>query len=194
VMRAGGGRARLGTDQLTYTPDDRVMVTARLRDASLGPVDDPSLRVEVLRAGAVLATVPMAPVPGSVGLYEAELQRFEAAGRYEVRLVGERADELIAEDGGAELKTAFKVIGSNGPLEYADTTLNLPLLETIAQLSGGKVVTPYRAGELASLFLSDRDERLETRETTLWDSAWVLGLLGLLLGGEWVIRRAGGLP
>jgi len=194
VLRAGGERARLGTDQLIYTPDDRVKVTARLRDASLGPVDDPSLRVEVMRAGTVLATVPLAPVEGSVGLYEADLPPLEAAGRYEVRLAGERAGELIAEDGGSELKAAFKVVGSGGPLEFADTTLNLPLLETIAQWSGGKVVTPYRAGELPGLFVSERDERLETRETSLWDSAWLLGLLGLLLGGEWVTRRAGGLP
>lgn len=194
VMRAGGERVRLGTDQLTYTPDDRVKVTARLRDDALSPVDDPSLRVEVLRAGAVAGSVPMTPVAGSAGLYEAVLERFDTVGRYEVRLVGERAASLIVEDGGGELTAAFKVVGSHGPLEFADTTLNLPLLETIAQLSGGAVVTPYRAGELTGLFLSDRDEREETRESSLWDSAWILGLLGLLLGSEWVIRRGGGLP
>ncbi len=194
VMRSGGERVRLGTDQLTYTPDDRARVTARLRDKSLKPVDDGSLHAEVLRDGVVLASVAMTAVAGSNGLYEAELDRFPKAGKYEVRLRGGRADDLIREDGAQELKTGFSVVGSRGPVELAETTLNQPLLETVAQLSGGKVVAPDQAGELASLFLTDKNEREEIRETSLWDSGWVLGLLAILLTGEWVIRRAGGLP
>ncbi len=194
VMRSGGTRARLGTDQLTYTPDDRAKVTARLRDKSLKPVDDGSLHAEVLRDGAVLASVPMKAVAGSDGLYEADLDRFAKAGKYAVRLRGERADGLIQEDGAGELKTGFRVVGSRGPVELAETTMNLPLLQTIADLSGGKVVSPDKTGELAALFLTDKNERMEIRESALWDSGWVMGLLALLLTSEWVIRRAGGLP
>ncbi len=194
VMRSGGERVRLGTDQLTYTPDDRAKVTARLRDKSLKPVDDSTLHAEVLRDGAVLANVTMTAVAGSNGLYESELQRFAKAGKYEVRLRGGRADDLIREDGAQELKTGFRVVGSRGPVELAETTLNRPLLESVAQLSGGKVVGPDQTGELAALFLTDKNEREEIRETSLWDSGWVLGLLGILLTSEWVIRRAGGLP
>ncbi|MEY3897919.1 MAG: hypothetical protein RLZZ214_3440 [Verrucomicrobiota bacterium] len=194
TLRSGGERARLGTDQLTYTPDDRPKVTARLRDKSLKPVDDGSLRAEVLRDGKVLANVAMSAVPGSNGLYEANLDRFTNAGKYEVRLRGDQADGLIKEDGAGDLKTGFRVVGSRGPVELAETTLNLPLMETIAQLSGGKVVSPDKTSELAALFLTDKNEREEIRETSLWDSAWILGLLAVLLGSEWVSRRAGGLP
>ncbi len=194
TLRSGGARARLGTDQLTYTPDDRAKVTARLRDKSLKPVEDGSLRAEVLRDGKPMANVAMTAIPGSSGLYEANLDRFTKAGKYEVRLRGERADGLIREDGSRELRTGFRVVGSRGPVELAETTLNLPLLETVAQLSGGKVVSPDKTGELAALFLTDKNEREEIRETGLWDSGWVLGLLAALLGTEWVTRRSGGLP
>lgn len=194
VMRAGGDRARLGTDQLTYTPDDPVKLTARLRDTSLKPVDDTSLRAEVFRDGQKVTTVPMKAVAGSNGLYEAAVDRLTEAGRYEVRMQGEKADALVREDGAAELKAGFRVVGSRGPVELSETTLNLPLLETIAELSGGKVVSTENAGLLAALFLSEKDKHEETREITLWDRPWVLALLALLLGGEWVIRRAGGLP
>jgi len=194
VMRAGGSRARLGTDQLTYTPDDPVKLTARLRDTSLQPVDDTTLRADVFRDGQKVTTVPMKAVAGSNGLYEAEVDRLAEAGRYEVRMQGEKADALVREDGAAELKAGFRVVGSRGPVELAETTLNLPLLETVAELSGGKVVSTENAGLLAALFLSDKDKHEETREITLWDRPWVLALLALLLGGEWVIRRAGGLP
>jgi len=194
VMRAGGSRARLGTDQLTYTPDDAVQLTARLRDASLKPVDDTSLRADVFRDGQKITTVPMKEVAGSDGLYEAAVDRLAEAGRYEVRVQGDRADGLVAEDGANELKAGFRVVGSRGPIELAETTLNLPLLQTVAELSGGKVVSTENAGLLAALFLTDKDKHQETREITLWDRPWVLALLALLLGGEWVIRRAGGLP
>lgn len=194
VLRAGGARARLGTDQLTYTPDDRPLVTARLRDASAKPVDDPKPRAEVWRDGKVLGTVPLVAVKDSNGLYEARLDRFPAAGKYEVRLRGERADGLIREDGAQSLKAGFRVVGSRGPVELAETTLNLPLLETVAQLSGGKVVAPDRTGELADLFLTDKNAHDEVRETALWDNGWVMALFAGLLAAEWVARRAGGLP
>jgi len=64
----------------------------------------------------------------------------------------------------------------------------------VADLSGGKVVSADQAGELSGLFLKESNERHEVRETSLWDSGWVLGLLAMLLGTEWVIRRGGGLP
>ncbi|MEO5917816.1 MAG: hypothetical protein ABIS50_26525 [Luteolibacter sp.] len=194
VLRSGGARARLGTDQLTYTPDDRVKVTARLRDQSLKPVDDNSLQAEILSEGKVLSSVPLTAVENSNGLYEANLERFTKGGKYEIRLRGDKADTLIKEDGAKELKTGFQVVGSRGPIELAETTLNRPLLETIAGLSGGKVVSPDKTADLAALFLTEKNQRDEIRESSLWDSGWLLGLLAILLGSEWVIRRAGGLP
>jgi hypothetical protein len=194
ILRSGGTRARLGTDQLTYTPDDRVKVTARLRAVDLTPVDDPSLRAEVLSGGKLVATVPLTAVADSNGLYEADLEPFSKAGGYEIRLRGDQTDALVKEDGARELKAGFKIVGSRGPVELAETTMNRPLLETIAGLSGGKVVAPDKAGDLAALFLTEKNEREEIRESSLWDSGWILGLMAILLGSEWVIRRAGGLP
>lgn len=189
--RGGSGGARIGTDQLAYTPDDVVKVEARLRDGSLAPVFDPSLTVDVTRDGRLLASLPLAAVEGSNGLHEAAAGPFAEAGRYELRLRGDRVEELAA---GGDPVAAFRVVGSRGPVELADVTLNRPLLDGIASLSGGKVVDPYRAGELADLFLSDKRRREETRETPLWDHWIVLSLAALLLGAEWTLRRSGGLP
>lgn len=194
VLRAGGARVRLGTDQLTYTADDRIKVTARLRDGELNPVTDGDLKVELVKDGEVIASVPLAAVTGSNGLHEAGLEPLAKPGHYEVRLRGHQADRLAAEDGNAAVTAGFRVVGSRGPVELAETTLNRPLLETVAELSGGKVVDAARAGDLAGLFLKEGDSRREVRETPLWDNALVLGLFALLLAAEWVIRRGGGLP
>ncbi|HVJ46406.1 MAG TPA: hypothetical protein VM511_08485, partial [Luteolibacter sp.] len=194
TLRSGGDRARLGTDQLTYTPDDKIKLTARLRDDQLNPVDDDSLQADVLLDGKKVTSVPLKAVENSNGLYEAEMKPFDHSGRYEVSIRGDKAASLVRQDGGEKLTTNFRVVGSRGPIELAETTLNLPLLETIAQLSGGKVVLPDKTADLTSLFLTEKDERLETRETSLWDTAWILGLLAVVLSAEWITRRAGGLP
>jgi hypothetical protein len=194
AMRAGGERVRLGTDQLTYTPDDDLRVIARLRDAEMNPVADASLRAEILRDGEVVSTVPLVPVAGSDGLYEVKAGRLEQAGRYQVRLRGERAEALAREDGMGAVAVGIRVVGSRGPVELAETTLNLPLLETIAGLSGGKVVDAGGVASLIPLFVTEEDERMEVRETRLWDQPWVLLLLVVPLAAEWILRRAGGLP
>jgi hypothetical protein len=194
VLRAGGARVRLGTDQLTYTADDRIKLTARLRDTELSPVQDGELMADLVRDGVVVTSVPLAVTENSNGLHEAELEPLAEPGRYEVKLRGKEADRLSAEDGNAAVSAGFRVVGSRGPVELAETTLNLGLLETVADLSGGRVVEADQAGELTGLFLKEGDAKRELRETPLWDNALVLGLFALLLSVEWVMRRGGGLP
>ena len=195
TLRAGSNNLRLGTDQLTYTPDDKPKVIARLRNPDLTPVTDAEPKAEVVdQQGKVVATAPMTQVEGSEGLYEVTLDNFKNAGRYEVRVVGKEVKALLNNDGEKEIKTGFRVIGSRGPIELAETTLNLPLVQSIADLSGGRVVTPDKISELKNLFISEKEDDYETRETSLWDNGWMLGLFALLLTGEWVMRRSGGLP
>lgn len=184
-LRSGNDRAALGTDQLTYTPDDPVRVTARLRDAEMNPLSDPSLRAEILRDGKQVATLPLAPVAGSNGLHEGKAPPFSEPGIYQIRLAG-KGDDAPA--------TRFRVVGSRGPVELADTTMDLPLLENAASASGGKVVKPDGAADLLPLFLSQESSRMEVRETPLWDNAVVFGSLALILAAEWWLRRSSGLP
>ncbi|WP_193211465.1 hypothetical protein [Luteolibacter marinus] len=194
VLRAGASRVRLGTDQLTYTADDKITVTARLRDSELSPVESTDLTAELVRDGQVLTSVAMSAVENSSGLYEAVMEPLADAGRYEIRLQGAEVARLTAEDGANGVSVGLRVVGSRGPVELAETTLNRGLLDTVAQLSGGKVVTPDAAAELAGLFFKDGNARTELRETPLWDNGWVLGLFAILLTAEWVTRRGGGLP
>ena len=64
----------------------------------------------------------------------------------------------------------------------------------IAELSGGRVVSPGESGQLAGLFLTGDETREELRETRLWDHWLLLLLFCGLLTSEWVIRRGSGLP
>jgi hypothetical protein len=187
-LRSGNDRVALGTDQLTYTPDDPVLVTARLRDGDLNPLSDSTLRAEITREGNQVATVPLAPVAGSNGLHEGKAAPISEPGIYQIRISGKTT-------GGNDAPTArFRVVGARGPVELADTTMDLPLLESAATASGGKVVKADDAAGLLPLFLSQETNRMEVRETPLWDNALVFGALALILTAEWWLRRSSGLP
>ncbi len=195
TLRAGGQHVRLGTDQLAYTPDDRPKVILRLRNPDLTPLMNASPRAEVTdEHGKTIASVPMMGVEGSNGLYQVKLDRIRDAGRYTVGVEGGEIENLLSQDGASEIKAGFRVIGSRGPVELAETTLNLPLMQTMADLSGGRVVRPDRISELRHLFLSDQEDEFETRESSLWDNAWVFALFAMVLTAEWLLRRSGGLP
>jgi hypothetical protein len=193
LLRAGTSRVGLGSDQLNYTADDKITITARLRDKEMSPVQDESLQAEIVRDGKVIATVPLVPVEGSQGLHEAQAGPFVDPGRYRITLVGDRPADLL-EAGQETPEVSFSVVASRGPVELADTTLNLPLLDEIATASGGKVVAPDRVSDLLPMFLGDPREREEIRETPLWDNAWIFALLALVLTAEWLMRRNAGLP
>lgn len=194
LLRAGSDKVALGTDQLTYTADDSIQITARLRDAELNPLSDPSLKAEILRDGKVIATVPLAPVEGSNGLHEGKADPIHSPGMHTVRIIGQQADSLLAADGKSGIDTSIRIVGARGPVELADTTLDRPLLEEAAIASGGKVVLADDINSLLPLFLTEAADREEIRETPLWDNAFVFAALALVLTAEWWLRRSSGLP
>lgn len=177
-LRAGDSKLRLGTDQLTYTGDDRVKIMARLRDGELNPLMDENLVAKVKHESGEVIEIPLAPRENSNGLHEALAGPFRRPGNYEVTV----RDEVV---------TTFRVVGALSAVELSETTLNRPLLESIASTSGGRVYDGE--GTLAELFLRGDETRTELRETSLWDIWPVFTLLAILLTAEWVMRRRGGL-
>ena len=194
LLRAGSDKVALGTDQLTYTADDPVIITARLRDATLEPLVDGSLKAEILRGDTVVATVPLVPIAGSNGLHEGKAAAIHVAGLHTVRLVGSKAAELLTAEGKKSLTTSFRVVGARGPIELAETALDRPLLDEAAKASGGKVVGPDDVASLLPLFLTEGAKREEIRETPLWDNFLVFAALAFVLTTEWWLRRNAGLP
>ena len=193
-LRSGTSSVRLGTDNLSYTGDDRIQITARLLDIEKNPVRDESLKAEVWRDGEKLTTIQMSYLEGSPGLHGARAGPFSGSGDYQIKLVGKKAAELLEADGEGGVSTAFRVVGAMSPVELSETTLNRPLLDTLADLSGGRVVAPEDAQQLAGLFLTGEETREELRETRLWDHWILLALFCALLTSEWGIRRGSGLP
>lgn len=190
-LRGGSGGARIGTDRLGYSVDEEVKLTARLRDKGMAPLMDEEVEAELWRDGKRVSSVPLTAVKDSPGLYAAKTGPLEA-GRYEVVLEGKKVGSLT--QNGERVVTGISV-GANGvPVELSETTRDNQFLGRAAEMSGGRVVEVADAGSLSDLFLKERVEREELRETRLWDW-WPLMVIfcGLVIG-EWSLRRQSGLP
>ncbi|MEC9056576.1 MAG: hypothetical protein VX633_14780, partial [Verrucomicrobiota bacterium] len=98
-LRSGTPSVRLGTDQLSYTGDDKLQITARLLDEQKNPVEDESLKAEIWRDGEKLTTVQMRYVEGSPGLHKAQAGPFPGSGDYQIRLEGRKASDLLEGEG-----------------------------------------------------------------------------------------------
>jgi uncharacterized membrane protein len=173
-------RVRLRADRYYYGDTTEVELRAEVRDRRFEPVADGEVIVTVSTATAAPIEVAMQPVPGEPGIYAA---RFEAEqpGLYEF--------EATARSGEDSLGTAaFAVRREDGVAEHFATQQNRPLLERLAQLTGGQY---FALGDLAGLPEAIRFSQagiVETQVLPLWSMPINFLLLLLLKAGEWLLR------
>jgi hypothetical protein len=95
---------------------------------------------------------------------------------------------------GAELLTDTKLLlALPSQLEWADLEPRPDLLQALAEAGGG---TFLEADDLSFSKLAFAEPKMEQvnrrRVIALWNQSWVLALLGLLFGTEWILRRRWG--
>jgi hypothetical protein len=76
----------------------------------------------------------------------------------------------------------------------ANTNVNLPNLERIADLTGGAKLGIRELPKLSSLINGKPVTTTVRSERPLWDNGLVALLLVGLLGAEWILRRRHDLP
>ncbi len=177
---------RVSTTKDLYTQGERVEFTGQVYDASATPVDDAELKVVVQKDNQEFGTT-LRPI-GS-GRYEGTIDGLPA-GDYAVRSVATKDGTAIGEDRGR-----FSV--GEVDLEFQDTRMNAPLLRQLAYRTGGKYYTPasfesFAADIAANPSLTSRDVQTTT-ELEVWNWKYMLGMIILLLGLEWFIRKRSGM-
>ena len=185
-LRSGDERARVGTDRLSYTPNDSIEVTAKLLDSERRPVTDSTVDIEVWKDGERLRKQRLSYRTDSSGLYETSLSGLREEGEYELRLSGEKL-------GDSEVTTELLVVTTRNPIELAELTADRDFLNRAAEITGGAVVEINDLSSLLSSFGAPKEILTERRNVTLWDK-WpiLLCFLGFLTT-EWIIRRRSGL-
>lgn len=128
----------------------------------------------------------LTPVDGSRLLFQARAVGLPS-GTWTAKVTVENANL------GSEVSTSLFV---SEPLtgELSDLSANRELLNRLAEVSGGKLLTPDEIHRIIELMQPPTASARSHEETTLWDH-WIFMLLFfVLLTTEWVVRKLNGLP
>lgn len=185
-LRSGTDQVRIGTDRLSYTPNDSIEVTTKFLDNERRPITDATLDVEVWKDDKRLRQQRLSYRTDSSGLYETSLSGLREEGEYELRISGEAL-------GDSKVSTELLVVTTRNPIELSELTADRDFLNRAAEITGGTVAEINELPSLLSSFGAPKEILTERRNVTLWDK-WpiLLGFLGLITT-EWIIRRRSGL-
>jgi len=178
----GKRRGTVETDRMRYEVGQRIMVTARLKDARFAPLDQPQVKAMLEIIGSEPIPVTLKQVPSQPGQYQATITAGKT-GRHILSVAV--SDEFSSPP---IIETTFSV--SLPSAESSRTWLDKPLLVELAEASGGRY---FEVDELDGLpaAVPNRQRALDvqSKPIPLWDTSRVLFLLVGLLTVEWAVRK-----
>jgi uncharacterized membrane protein len=172
-------------------PGEAMRLTAEVVDPAFVEVNDAQVIAQVTSPSGKVTEVPLEWSVTRDGEYRGSYVPDEA-GSYEIRATAIRAasgesDELNL---GSSLLHAR---ASAGDSEYFDAEMRAPLLQRVAEDTGGRFFTPANAASLPEAISYSGRGVTVVEERDLWDMPIVLFLLLGLIGAEWGYRRQRGL-
>lgn len=189
---SGSKSVKLMTDKSNYQAGDSSQITVELRDLDGQPVLQANPQLEITHQGEIQGTVALSPDATIPGKYLGQFTT-NAPDRYTLKVQGPDVSRLLTAEGHSapvQLEIEFE---ANLDRELVDIRSDRPLLEQLAEQSGGLVLEPTAVAELTRV-LSLKPRTLETSQrTALWDRWWCLWLILGCLSLEWVIRKQIGL-
>jgi hypothetical protein len=181
-----GGRYpfTLATDKSTYRVGDRVVIRAELVGSADETAGITELRGEVEHTGEAPAPLELEQLPESPSVLEASFIA-EEAGAYMLKVVPANTGDLTADLRPATL--AFRV--EPPQQEFDRPTLDKPLLDDIAEASGGRVFALAQLAEVPETFKVRRVERSLEYRNEIWDAPLLFGTIFTCLVAEWLLRK-----
>lgn len=173
-------RVAIGSDRLRYQLGETAEIRVRLGDSADGSTE--GAHAVLLHEGREVAVLPLEADPTHFGILRAVTPPLKA-GAYEIAVAkGPSAPR-------GDLRLSLRV-ADVGNAEWASLILNRPLLESMANLSGGRFLREEQAAADLPPLLQAVDRRQTTvRETVLWSSWWWFSAVLGLLTAEWLLRK-----
>lgn len=178
-------RIELQSTMTTAGAHELVKLQVRVRDNAFRPQDDASVKIEVQEPDGTKLDLAAEPGASEPGLFEASTHASKP-GAYRVKATVKDGTGRVL----GETSTGWAL--NPAADEFAALTPNRPLLERIAQWSGGRVLTLAELDAWAEKLPNTALPATETRVEPLWSQWWVLVVLVGLLGTEWWLRRRQG--
>jgi uncharacterized membrane protein len=167
------------------SPGEPVSMDVYARDPAFAPVRDATVSVRVSGPGAAGRDLETTLADTVTGRYTAVF-RPDQPGVYRVSAEVRRRGAIVgtAED--------WMLVGGADD-ELADPRLNDEVLRRLAGATGGEFLTEAEAAALPGLLRSRSSAQSPPQYRDLWHNGWTFGVIVLLLGIEWAVRRQGGM-
>ncbi len=194
-LRSGNEMTRLGTDRLSYTPSDPILITAKVLDTERRPVIDSEVFASVYKDENRITRQKLSYRSDSSGIYETTVNGLTEEGEYTIKLEGDPVEKSISAnpEGPEEISTELLVVNTRNPIELAELTADRDFLNRATRVTNGKLTELWDLDSLVSSFGPPREILKERRNVTLWDKwPFLVAFLGLLTT-EWIVRRRSGL-
>ena len=178
----GNPRGLLLVDHTTASPGQPVTIQARMYDARMEPLKTETVPMSIVDSNGRPASVPdrLRSNVQRTGQYSAVFRPLRP-GSYRVTVpIPDSSDVLQAN---------IEVTLSN--LESERSEQNVNLLTNLVRDTGGAYLTLEECHEDLAKLLPDRSELVVIDEQliTLWDRAWIMYIMIVLLSFEWALRR-----
>jgi uncharacterized membrane protein len=166
-------------------PGSTVVIRATVTDATHLKVNDAAVVARVKEPSGAVREVPLEWSVGKDGEYTAHLVPRDK-GSYEVRVEASRAGQVLGSD-------TAQVQAADLPTEFFGAEMRRPLLERIAEETGGRFYTLQTVKSLPEDIRYGGGGATVQETRPLWDMpAIYLAIVGLL-SAEWGYRKARGL-
>ena len=168
-----------------------VMLQIRVRDKNFEPLDNVSVAVEVRDPRNQIIKLTAEPVFNETGVFEATyIPRYNGGYLAQASVTYTKNTEISNTQTGWTTDLDAR--------EFRSIKVNIPLLENIAQRTGGKIIELDELDKFARSLPSRSVPITETWVRPLWDLRWIsLSIFLLILiafSGEWTLRRWRGMP
>ena len=176
---------KLDIAKTEYTLKEPVVIEVTAMDKAFALTNKAKVRTIIVDKTGTRKELQLEQVLGTDGLYTTRFIPGEY-GEYTVTAMG----TLNSEDLGKQ-QAIFEVKPSYA--EFSDAALNVPMLTTLANMSGGKYYPVEEANQLVNQIALVESATSEITDVDIWDLPLIFGLILMLLGLEWFLRKRAGL-
>jgi uncharacterized membrane protein len=170
----------LSTDRAFYADTDDVTLRAEVRDQDFEPTDGANVRVTVDTGSGAPSVLTLAPTPGQPGRYETSIDA-SASGIYRFEATADLDGELLG-------SSRLAIRREDGVAEHFRIQQNRPLLERLADATGGRYFALADAGAIPEAVQFSDAGVVERRLLDLWNMPINFLLLLLFKAAEWLLR------
>jgi hypothetical protein len=175
--------ASLAEDRIS--PNEPAQITAEVQDETYLRVNNAEVVARVTAPSGTEREISMDWAVDADGEYRASFVP-EETGLHTVTVTARKNGEFIGEH-------VTYTAAEDLPTEYFDAEMRAPLLQRIAEQTGGRFYTPETVATLPEDVSFTESGTTVIEERDLWDMPAIFLLLLGLVGSEWVLRRRRGL-